>query len=200
MSKATALLLSGGMDSSALCAWRRPAVAMFVSYGQVCEAAERHAATQVCRELGVPLEIVSLQGIGLGSGDLAGLPALDIAPASDWWPYRNQLLVSAVASRVLSLGLKQIVIGTVLSDASHADGTARFIEAMSCLLELQEGGLTLEAPAINMSSVELIRCSGIQCPTLCWAHSCHRGDFACGTCRGCNKHREVMAGLGYEPY
>lgn len=200
MGKGAAILLSGGMDSSALCAWKRPQLAVFVSYGQKCADAEHQAARQVCQELGVAFEHVALECADLGSGDLAGRPALSVAPASDWWPFRNQILISAAAVKAVTLGLQSLMIGTVQSDASHADGTPEFIDAMDKVLQMQEGALSLQAPAIHMSSVDLVRASGIGMPVLCWAHSCHRSNFACGQCRGCNKHREVMAGLGYEAY
>lgn len=200
MNNGAAILLSGGMDSSALCAWKQPDVAIFLSYGQRCADAEYQASKQVCEELGIAFEPVSLECADLGSGDLAGRPALSIAPASDWWPFRNQILISAAAAKAVTLGLQTLMIGTVQSDASHADGTPGFIEMMDKLLQMQEGGLALQAPAMHMSSVDLVRSSGIDLPVLCWTHSCHRSNFACGQCRGCNKHREVMSGLGYEAY
>ena len=102
--------------------------------------------------------------------------------------------------RAVTLGVKHLMLGTVSSDASHADGTPHFVHALSSVLELQEAGLRLSAPAIGLTSIELVRRSNLDLPILCWAHSCHRANFACGTCRGCNKHREVMSGLGYDPF
>jgi len=62
---------------------------------------------------------------------------------------------------------------------------------------LQEGRIRVEAPAIHGSTVDLIRKSEIPYSLLAWAHSCHTGNIACGRCRGCNKHRNVVAELGY---
>src|SRR5207244_13372666 len=100
----------------------------------------------------------------------------------------------------VSVGIDQLMLGTVKSDANHADGTALFIETMNQLLGLQEGGLRLSAPAIDLTSVELIQRSRIKAGILWWAHSCPPSNVACGACRGCTKHREVIAGLGYEPF
>jgi len=102
--------------------------------------------------------------------------------------------------RAVALGVTDLMLGTVESDTYHADGTAAFINAMDRLLALQEGHLRLSAPALELTSVELVRRSEIDFPVLCWAHSCHKASVACGACRGCNKHREVMAGLGYDPF
>jgi len=200
MNDSTAVLLSGGMDSSALCVWKPPRAAITIDYGQVCAKAELVAARQICVELGITLHEVSLNGHELGSGDLAGRAASTLAPASDWWPFRNQLLVTAAAMRAVSVGIDHLMLGTVKSDANHTDGTTRFIETMDQLLGLQEGGLRLSAPAIDLTSVKLIQRSRIDIGILCWTHSCHTSNFACGACRGCSKHREVMAGLGYEPF
>ena len=185
MNDSTAVLLSGGMDSSALCAWKSPRAAIAVDYGQVCAEAELVAARQICAELGITLYEVSLNCHELGSGDLAGRAASTLAPATDWWPFRNQLLVTAAAMRAVSLGVNHLMFGTVKSDANHADGTALFIETMDELLQLQEGGLRLSAPAIDLTSVELIQRSRIKAGILCWAHSCHTSNVACGACRGC---------------
>jgi len=200
MNEQAAVLLSGGLDSTALCAWKRPRVAITINYGQVCAAAEIVAARQICAELDISLHELSLNCRELGSGDLAGHPASAFAPASDWWPYRNQLLVTTAAMRAIAIDVDHLMIGTVASDSNHTDGTVQFIDAMDRVLAMQEGALRLSAPAITLTSVELIQRSSINISTLCWAHSCHTNNLACGRCRGCNKHRQVMAGLGYEPF
>ena len=48
------LLLSGGMDSTALAAWKRPSACVTVDYGQQAAAAELKAATLVGELLGLP--------------------------------------------------------------------------------------------------------------------------------------------------
>ena len=195
-----ALLLSGGVDSVALAAWRRPQVGITIDYGQACASAEFRAAAQVCRDLKIDHHCLTVSAAELGSGDLAGKPAHPEAPASDWWPFRNQFLLTVGAMRAVALGLDRLLIGIVKSDSFHSDGTGEFVEWMDGVLKLQEGHLRVDAPAIRMTSVKLIRESRIPMSVLCWAHSCHTANQACGRCRGCNKHRDVMAELGYEPY
>lgn len=128
---------------------------------------------------------------------MAGVDASAHAPASDWWPYRNQLLVTLVAMKAIGLGVTTLLIGTVRSDDSHRDGTPEFVNAVSALLALQEGGMTLNAPAIELSTTELARLSDVPPGVLAWAHSCHKADVACGNCRGCNKYFEVLRELGH---
>jgi 7-cyano-7-deazaguanine synthase len=96
--------------------------------------------------------------------------------------------------------VERLLIGTLKTDAKHADGRPGFVEGMSAILRLQEGELTLEAPAIEMTAIELVRKSCVPMEVLAWAHSCHVGEFACGLCRGCRKHYETLRDLGEAPY
>lgn len=191
----TALLLSGGMDSIAIAWWKRPDVAITVDYGQLPARAEITAATAVAQRLNMAHHLVQVDCRLLGSGDMAGATTNEHAPASDWWPYRNQMLVTFAAMKAISLGVEKLYIGSVLSDGCHRDGTPEFVEALSGLLALQEGGMTVSAPAIELSTLDLIRLSGVPDTELAWAHSCHKSDVPCGNCRGCNKYFKVLEDL-----
>lgn len=196
----SALLLSGGQDSTAIAYLLRPHLAITVDYGQRPAEAEIRASAQICKELGIKHVVVSINCTPIGSGDLNGKPALNIAPSSEWWPYRNQLVITLASASALEHGANELLIGTVSNDAGHTDGTQQFIDAMDYLVSMQEGALHVRAPGIRMSSVELIRYSKIPLDILCWSHSCHRSNFACGSCRGCIKHKNVMYELGEIPY
>lgn len=195
-----ALLLSGGMDSVATAFWKRPELAVTIDYGQRPAGAEVEAAARVAAELGIRHEVVRVDCSALGSGDLAGSPALSVAPVSEWWPYRNQLLVTLAAMRCVALGVDELMLGSVASDGVHADGRGEFYVAVDALLALQEGGMRVTAPALDMTTVELVRRSGVSRDVLAWAHSCHVGDLACGACRGCVKHYWVTDELYGDAY
>jgi len=194
-----ALLLSGGMDSLSIAWWKRPELAITLDYGQRAAEAEKLASTQVCKELGIRHEIVSVDCSSLGSGDMAGAPPDVAAQTSDWWPYRNQLLITLASMRAISLGIKMLYIGTVRSDSeSHLDGTPNFVQKIGDLMAYQEGHLRIVAPAIDLSTTELIRQVGVPPGLLAWSHSCHKANIACGNCRGCNKYVETYLELGSE--
>jgi len=195
-----ALLLSGGMDSIALAYWRRPAITITVDYGQRPAEAEIQAARAASASLGIEHDVVRVDCSSIGSGDLLGKPAVRIAPVPEWWPYRNQLLVTLAATRLVGRNVSALLLGTVASDSAHADGSEPFVEALSGLMQLQQGGLRVEAPAIKLSSSALVRHSAIPIDVLAWAHSCHVANLACGSCRGCAKHFETMTELGIGPY
>ncbi|MBB4041650.1 7-cyano-7-deazaguanine synthase [Microvirga flocculans] len=194
-----ALLLSGGMDSACLAWWKRPDVAITVDYGQRPADAEIEAAGAVCKALGIRHEVVRADCSSLGSGDMAGLPPADIAPVPEWWPFRNQLVLTLAGIAAVRLGVTHLMIGALLTDGAHADGRPEFVEAMSAVMALQEGGITVSAPAIELTAVDLVRISQIPKEVLAWTHSCHVANHACGRCRGCFKHSRTCEELGWDP-
>jgi 7-cyano-7-deazaguanine synthase len=195
-----ALLMSGGIDSVALAWWQKPDIAYTIDYGQKSAEGEIRAATAVCLALSIPHRIITVDCRTLGSGDLAGSDPSPLAPVSEWWPFRNQLLLTIGGMAAVQDGVTTIFFGTVKTDSIHRDGTPQFFENAVRLIEDQEGNIQVKAPAITMTSVELIRVAGIDPSILSWAHSCHTSEFACGRCRGCNKHRMVMTEIGYGSY
>lgn len=193
----SALLLSGGMDSTALAWWMKPDLAITISYGQKAAQAEKMASAAVCAQLGIAHYQLEVDCRSLGSGDMAGTKPHVAAPASDWWPYRNQMLITFAAMKAINLGAEVLYIGTVRSDENHRDGTKTFIKLINDLLRYQEGGLRISAPAIELSTTELVQISQAPANLMAWAHSCHKADLPCGQCRGCNKYDASMFELGY---
>lgn len=194
----TGLLLSGGMDSLSIAWWKRPDIAFTLDYGQLAAEAEIAASQTICRRLNINHEIIQVDCGFLGSGDMAGTVAHNAAPASDWWPYRNQLLITLSAMRAINFGVTRLWLGTVKSDSRHRDGGQKFIDVISQLMSYQEGEIRVEAPAISLSTAELIKVSGVPSEVLFWAHSCHKANVACGNCRGCNKYFQTLKELGFE--
>ena len=128
----------------------------------------------------------------LGSGDLINQEALDLSPSPEWWPYRNQLLVTLACMKGIALGVTELMTASVKSDAFHKDGTPEFYRLIDNLMTYQEGVIKISSPCIDMTSVELVGQSAIPDSLLHWAHSCHTSNVPCGHCRGCNKYRQVM--------
>jgi 7-cyano-7-deazaguanine synthase len=196
----TGLLLSGGMDSVAVAYWKRPQIAYTVDYGQLPAEGEIRAAAAVCAALSIKHHVVKADCSQLGLGDMAGKPPSGLSPISEWWPFRNQLIITLAGAAAISDGVKALLVGTIRSDTQHADGRPEFFERMTQLMEMQEGGLRVAAPAVGLGAVELVKASGIPLGLLAWSHSCHVAAYACGRCRGCVKHAETMSELGYGDY
>jgi len=187
-----ALLFSGGIDSTAIAAWQRPDILVTVDYGQAPAGGELRAATAIAERLGLRHQVIRIDCRQLGQGHLAGREASPLGAAPEWWPYRNQWLVTVCAMRFVSEGLRDVLIGTVAGDEVHRDGRPAFVDALDMLLSLQEGGVRLRAPAIGLRSEDLLERAPGVAGLLPWTFSCHVADQACGQCRGCAKHRMVL--------
>ncbi|WP_217606894.1 7-cyano-7-deazaguanine synthase [Chitinophaga sp. GbtcB8] len=118
-----------------------------------------------------------------------------MAPSTEWWPYRNQLLVTLASMKGVSMGLKSLMVGTVKSDGFHKDGTETFYKRINSLMNYQEGEIIIECPAIHLSTIELIQMSSVPDEILLWAHSCHTSNRPCGHCRGCYKYIKIIEAL-----
>lgn len=180
-----------------MAAWLKPECCLTIDYGQKAAHAEVGASKAICKALGLRHEVLVAPISGLGSGDMVGGACSKHSSNTEYWPLRNQYLITLAAMSAMQLDLEQVLIGSVISDTRHADGRIEFVSAMCELLLAQEGGISLAAPAIGMSSVELVRKSAIPIEVLAWAHSCHTSNLACGRCNGCNKHSEVMSNLSF---
>ena len=193
------ILLSGGLDSLALAYWQKPYIAFTIDYGQKSAKGEIRAAAKVVKDLGMKHEIIKVDLSQTGSGDLLGEPPSRFAPKSDWWPFRNQVLLSIACSFILSknIDIQELLFGTVKNDLYHKDGTRGFFDLFNRLLQYQEGSLNIATPAINLTTVELIQVSQVPYDKLIKGHSCHKSEYACGQCRGCFKYQRTLHEIGY---
>src|SRR5882724_5052529 len=105
MSKA--ILLSGGIDSIALTYWKKQELAITINYGQTPAIAEIQASKAVCDTMGIEHLIIEADCRKLGSGDLVNQKPIDISPSVEWWPYRNQLLVTLASMKAISRGINE---------------------------------------------------------------------------------------------
>lgn len=191
----SAILLSGGMDSALVAWWKRPAHALTVDYGQLPAEAEIRAAKQICKNVGIRHHVLRVDCRSLGKGLMAGKRSIPASPAPEWWPYRNQILVTFAAAYFVNTDVKKVLIGTLKGDDRYRDGSSDFIRMMNALLSYQEGSLTLIAPGIRRDMQALIRRTKMPPGLLAWCHSCYVSNRACSQCRGCMKHRETWAAL-----
>jgi 7-cyano-7-deazaguanine synthase len=88
------------------------------------------------------------------------------------------------------------MIGTVKSDTGHADSAPEFVHLLDKLIRFQEGGIRLTAPAHGLTAAELVTRSKVPFALLAGTHSCHTGNLACGSCRGCLKQIEILETFG----
>ena len=188
------LLLSGGIDSAALACWTRPDVCLTIDYGQAPARGEVAAAAAVSRHLALRHEVLTVDLRHLGSGLMSGKEPSALAGAEEWWPYRNQMLITLAAMRFVSDGLREIMIGAVATDI-HADGKPPFLDAIDRTLSLQEGGVRVTAPGLRHTTLDLLRLARFPRDLLGVTFSCHAMEVACGQCGGCIKHLDTLRRL-----
>lgn len=166
----------------ALAYWKRPQLAFTIDYGQVCAEAEIRAAAKVASDIGIEHHIIKVDCSQLGSGSLCGGKPIDDAPVEEWWPYRNQLLVTLACMKGISLGLGKLYVGSIKTDGIHKDGTPEFYRMMM--------------PAYEMDTYQLVEASGMPKEAMLWSHSCHTSNTPCMKCSGCMKNYAVKLKFG----
>lgn len=196
LKQSKAILLSGGMDSISLAYWYKPKYAFTIDYGQRPAKAEIAASSKVASLLNIHHEIIKVDCSDLGRGDLSGKPPSNLSK-SEWWPYRNQLLITLACMKAISLDLKisEIMVASVKGDSRHKDGTKGFYKKINDLMHYQEGKIRVLYPVISKTTEGLIKESKIPYDILFWAHSCHTSNTPCGDCPGCRKYLYVLKKL-----
>lgn len=187
------LLLSGGLDSSAIAAAEKPSRLLFIDYGQVSADAERAAAQAIAHHLTLPLDELKIDLKNVGSGMLIGSVPNIQGTADEWFPYRNQHLVTIAAAHALKCGLKSVMLGVVAGDGGrHVDGTPMFMSMLDGLISQQEGGVRVVAPHIRTNPTDLISRCGLPEDIVRRTHSCHAANEACGACPGCVRRKHIL--------
>lgn len=197
------LLLSGGLDSGSLLYWAIVqdfvVLPLYVDYGQVTQPGEWQAVCRLLESLNLqPIEPLSVQDVAaLGSGTLIGSSAA-LQNASEYFPSRNLLLIALAAMSGHKQRAEHILIGLVAdAAASFPDCSSEFLQCANVLLQLEHPQVTLQAPFISRSKVEIVQEAmgyGFR-PELTF--SCNRlPDHHCWQCSSCLDRFRVFRQLG----
>ncbi len=183
------LLLSGGIESSCLAFWKRPDRCLTIDYGQACAEREIETAKAIAKRLKIPHETVIAT-----PGKKFGFSHAKIARSAkpEFWPLRNQFLGTVAAMHCFGSRVQEIWFGTVKTDKRFSDGSRIFYKRLGSLVSHQEGNIKISAPAIGLTTEELISRSRAPRSFLGATFSCHRSNIACGDCPGCKKQRELL--------
>ncbi len=186
-----AVLLSGGVDSICLTYGILPDIAYTVDYGQTVADREIYVSKYICNELNIEHKIIKVNCKELGSGTLANCEKSNISPSEEWWPYRNQLLITFASMQSIKDSVTEIYLASVKSDNFHKDGTEVFYKLINNLTNYQEGNVNIICPTLKFFSHELIHKYSVPLELISMAHSCHISNLACGKCSGCIKQLRV---------
>jgi 7-cyano-7-deazaguanine synthase len=192
------VLLSGGIDSICLTYGIKPAIAYTIDYGQTVAKREIYVSKFICEELNIEHKIIKVDCKNLGSGTLANSENLSISPSEEWWPYRNQLIITLALMQGIKDEIKELHLATVKSDEFHKDGTKKFYEYINKLVYFQEGEISVKCETNDYYSHELANKYNVPLKLLSIAHSCHISNIACGKCSGCIKQMRIRFELKIE--
>jgi 7-cyano-7-deazaguanine synthase len=193
-----AVLLSGGIDSICLTFGIVPQIAYTIDYGQTVAEREIYVSKYICKELGIIHKCIKVDCRNLGSGTLANSEKHKLSPSAEWWPYRNQLLITLACMQGIKDEVEEIYLASVKSDSFHRDGTKEFYTLINTLVYYQESKMKIFCPTLNFYSHELANFYGVPNELLTIAHSCHISNIACGKCSGCIKQLKVRHELKIE--
>jgi 7-cyano-7-deazaguanine synthase len=159
----------------------KPEKLVFFDYGQRPAKGEARASHAVAAALGVELDVrrADMSAFGHGTMSISGAPLASASKAPEFWPYRNQMLITFAAMMYAAGPLTEILIGTVVGDDTHPDGSREFVSNIDELVRLQSG-VRVSAPAIEMTTLQLVRKAAVPKSVLGWTFSCHTGEWACG--------------------
>jgi 7-cyano-7-deazaguanine synthase len=193
-----AVLLSGGIDSICLTYGLKPDIAYTINYGQNVASREIIVSKFICEQLNIEHKVIEVNCSQLGTGDLVNKNSLSVSPSEEWWPFRNQLLVTLCLMQAISDDVNEIHLASVKSDFFHKDGTREFYKLINDLTFYQEGNIKIKCETLDFYSHELAIKYNVPLHLLSIAHSCHLSNTACGYCSGCLKQIRVRQELNIE--
>jgi 7-cyano-7-deazaguanine synthase len=198
----TVVLLSGGLDSSALLATCTPdAVALSVDYGQR-HRRELDAAAAVAGHFGVPHEVVALPpGLMAGSA-LTGGGAVphghyaDPSMRATVVPARNTVLLALAAAVAVRERCGAVAYAAHAGDHPvYPDCRPEFAEAYRRVLALCDyEPVELLTPFVRLTKAEVVRVGADRGVPFGLTWSCYEGaEWHCGVCGTCVERREAFA-------
>jgi 7-cyano-7-deazaguanine synthase len=193
-----AILLSGGIDSISLAYNLRPDIAYTIDYGHTVAEREIYVSDYICKVLNIKHRVIKVDCKSLGSGTLVNKENIEISPSEEWWPFRNQLLITLSAMQAINDGVSEIYLASVKSDKFHKDGTNKFYDLINETVTYQEGNINILCPTLELYSHQLVQNFNVPIELISIAHSCHISNLACGKCSGCTKQLRVKYEIGLE--
>lgn len=210
---ATAVLLSGGLDSAVLVADEAVSgevYPVYVSVGLAWEAAERAIVSSFLARAPLNGRARPLVSLGVDMHDIyaathwamEGRPPAYHTPDEDvYLPGRNVVLLGKAAVYCAAAKIERLVIGT-LAHNPFPDATPDFRAAMARALSLGlDWPLTIEAPYANTEKAEVIRRGAalavpFELTLSCMNPSLAEGAVHCGLCSKCRERHDAFVDAG----
>jgi 7-cyano-7-deazaguanine synthase len=211
---ATAVLLSGGLDSAMLVveeAVRDIVQPIYVSVGLAWERAERLAAARFLSQAGLGSRALPLASLSVDMTDVypaahwarTGQPPGYHTPDEDvYLPGRNIILLGKAALYCAAAGIGRLVIGT-LDHNPFPDATAEFRRSYAAALSLGlSHAIDIAAPYAVVEKSEVIRRAAARGAPLGATLSCMNPSIVgelprhCGLCSKCRERHDAFLAAG----
>ena len=212
---ATAVLLSGGLDSAVLIAEeaaRADAVQpIYVSVGLAWEAAERQAIARLLARRPLAGRVRPLVSLSVDMRDVyaathwavAGTPPSYHTPDEDvYLPGRNIILLGKAGVFCAAAQLTRLVLGT-LAHNPFPDATPAFRESMARTLSLGlDHAIEIAAPFADVSKADVVRRGAALGVPFELTQSCMNppgaSELHCGVCSKCRERHDAFLAAGIE--
>lgn len=209
MSVSAVVLLSGGLDSSTVCAMAasqgRAIHALTIDYNQRNKV-ELNAARQTARAFHVKEHLIFPIHLDLFGGSSLTDPAIPVETSvprekigrvipSSYVPARNTIFLSLALAMAETRGASEIWLGVNSVDYSgYPDCRPEFIEAFHNLAQkatkagVEGEGIRVVTPLMSLSKGEIIRAGlklGVDYSRTLTCYSPNERGWACGRCESC---------------
>lgn len=211
-----AVILSGGMDSTALTyllnASGSKLKAISFNYGQK-HSKELEYAHSTCDDLNIPHDVIDVSFLGglLKSAltteghDVPEGHYADENMKQTVVPNRNMIMLSIAAGICVAEGGSYVATGVHAGDhAIYPDCRPEFINCVSTAARVGTEGFAradfhISAPFVNVTKTDIVRIGDLLDVPWEYTWSCYNGrDFHCGVCGTCVERKEAFSDAGVE--
>ncbi|MEQ6917612.1 7-cyano-7-deazaguanine synthase QueC [Halomonas aquatica] len=208
---ATVVIYSGGMDSfTVLHRALREGLdvhALSFDYGQR-HRRELEVAERVCRELGVPHQVVDITAIHGLIDNSALTDASREMPDGDYAagnltdtvvPNRNMILLSLAIAKAVNIGAGRVDYGAHGGDhVLYPDCRPEFVQAMNAVAGIANfTPVTIHAPFLRSGKAEILAEGLAMDLDYADTWTCYRGEaLACGRCGSCRERLAAFRANG----
>ncbi|SDK89418.1 7-cyano-7-deazaguanine synthase [Pseudomonas indica] len=200
--KKALVMLSGGADSATalfLTAKSFQTSAVFFDIGQLSADYELTSARQVCRTIGVPLEVVNVSGLKHWFLGLTPEPSLAISFAGgDRGANCPHGLFGLAATYCVSAGIDTFVTGMHGGDAPGPEATKAYLKTWgSAIREVQSVQFDFNFPLLEKTKAEVLQLASSLGVPLEVTRSCSQPTrLHCGACPACVERRNAFSLAG----